>query len=84
MDSSLSLLGLKILNNLLGIFSKKKINVTRNSFTDKNKTFENKVYFNLKREEEKIKFEEKPKKIERDQTGLSCGNVTNNISKGRI
>jgi hypothetical protein len=64
--------------------------VTRDSLTKESKAFENEVYFNLKgessdlgqeEEEEEMEFEEKPEKIERDRTGLSCGSVTNDVSK---
>jgi hypothetical protein len=66
--------------------------VTRNSLTEESKTSKNEVYFNLKekssdlgqeKEEEEMEFEEKPEKIERDRTGLSCGSVTNNVSRRR-
>jgi hypothetical protein len=71
------------------MFSKKK-SVTRDLLTKKNKISKNKVYFNLKEkssdlkqkeEEEEIEFEEKLEKIKRDQTGLSRGSMTNNVSR---
>jgi hypothetical protein len=31
-----------------------------------------------------MEFEEKPEKIKRDWTGLSCGSVTNNVLKEGI
>jgi hypothetical protein len=37
----------------------------------------------LEEEEKKIKFKEKLEKIKRNQTGLSCGSIMNNILKGR-
>jgi hypothetical protein len=90
-DSSLSLSGSKILKNLLRMFSKKQEkSVIGNSLTEESEVSENEVYFNLKgessdlgqEEEEEMEFKEKLEKIERDQTGLSCGSVTNDVSKG--
>jgi hypothetical protein len=75
------------------MFSKKQEkSVTRNSLIEESEVSENEVYFNLKgessdlgqkEEKEEMEFKEKPEKIERDQTGLSRGSVTNDVSRGR-
>jgi hypothetical protein len=60
----------------------------KNSLIEKSETSKNEVYFNLKgelsdlgqeEEEEEMEFKEKPEKIKRDWTELSCGSMTNNV-----